>query len=510
VLLSIMIVILNISLNLATTFIFRPLAAPFAFLIIPYIAPGLEIFFMFLFLFFLTYPIQYALQEFQIGHLEIILSAPVRPKDVFFGEYFGQVVIYVFFLFIIAPIIVSIIGAFVEISIFAQLMIITFSALLLLSASFLGNCAASYLSVKFGTSTRKKDLGKIVLMIVSAVIAIPSMMISLIWIAPWVLLLPAIRMIFQFSPSTWFATLVLFFINPFLTYNGIFGFINPALNALFACGFLAAVFGLGFKYADRFFSLDAGQPEERILAKENFFYRFIRRVFGVPSSVQAKEFFRRNENLGRLGYSVAFGIIFPIIMIMIQLFTGDPDSIMIGNTMNLVFVPWIFAMMQGLMVGMFIMVRSKDMIWIYKKSPKGVRTLVSSFYKTNYFISFLITIFLTVVISIIFQYNIFLALLLFLLLNVWELVTYNIVIGVQCSRPAFEERGTRMTINVLISMLLLVGVWLGIFIPMITLFSFFLDFTIVMFLVSIVSPLFMLAISTVILFLGIKQLDKFE
>ncbi|MHA1894950.1 MAG: hypothetical protein ACTSX4_10645, partial [Candidatus Helarchaeota archaeon] len=58
--------------------------------LLPWFIPIAYLSFLLMFVMSLLYPVQYTLQELNIGHLEVLLSAPIRPRDMLFGEFVGQ------------------------------------------------------------------------------------------------------------------------------------------------------------------------------------------------------------------------------------------------------------------------------------------------------------------------------------------------------------------------------------------------------------------------------------
>jgi hypothetical protein len=88
----------------------------------------------------------------------------------------------------------------------------------------------------------------------------------------------------------------------------------------------------------------------------------------------------------------------------------------------------IAGMLFSLFLGNYIFVGSKELIWVYKKSPRNIKVLIFSYLRMITIIIFFIGIGLTIFFSL------FLA------------------IGLQCINPAFEEKGgdMQLTIGILV------------------------------------------------------------
>ena len=110
-----------------------------------------------------------------------------------------------------------------------------------------------------------------------------------------------------------------------------------------------------------------------------------------------------------------------------------------------------YAMMLGSMLGSTIMLRSKDMVWIYKKSPKGSKTLAFSFFWAISFISFVVSIPLTIVVTLLTGLDIAEWVVLLLFTNIFAIGTLLISIGIQALNPTYKEKSGKMTVNVLLT-----------------------------------------------------------
>ena len=86
-------------------------------IIIQLLPPIIEVSCFFFFFMALTYPIQTSIQQLSVSHFEIILSSPVKPKDMLLGNFIGRVPIYAIADFILVPIFWTILSIFVPLPI---------------------------------------------------------------------------------------------------------------------------------------------------------------------------------------------------------------------------------------------------------------------------------------------------------------------------------------------------------------------------------------------------------
>ncbi|MFX1452260.1 MAG: hypothetical protein ACFFCM_15590, partial [Promethearchaeota archaeon] len=269
--------------------------------------------------------------------------------------------------------------------------------------------------------------------------------------------------------------------------------------------FFLGVFFLGYHYGDRFYSLELGTQTETIsISQESRTYKFFRYIFGPIFVAQAKEFFRRKENLFRVFYGMVLAMLLPISSAIFTNQTLDFTQILEGDIYsreyNILFTGFIFAIMIGPMLGSMIMVRSKDMIWVFKKSPRGVSSLIYSFIQVNYFLIFLLIIPIIIVVSIFSGYNLLYAIIFFISTNIWAFSALAVSVGIQCWRPAFKEKSPKMTVNILITM----AIYMPIFFLVIEFFYLLSIY------INILVPIILLLISIIMIRFGIKKLDNLE
>ncbi|NHI91619.1 MAG: hypothetical protein EAX96_03880 [Candidatus Lokiarchaeota archaeon] len=481
--------------------------------ILPFITPLLHLGFLMMFLMSMLYPVQYTLQDLNIGHLEAILSAPIRPRDVLFGEFAGQIPIFSIAISIGASIIITILSLVIQMNAFLIIGIIIIIILTFLTATWLGTILSAYLSMKFGFSEKGKDRAKAFMMVFGFIMVLPILLLEFIPLYfPWLLLHPVFTAILQLFPSSWAADtiLILIFLGTPITYVGSIPFFNTYTIPFMLIGFYFAIFYFGYLVIDKIYTFEAETRSTTItIAKENLFFGFTKKYLGPFFTVQLKEFFRRSENLSRLAYSVIMSLVFPIIMVMLPQIGGGIDiqeyqTYMVP--MIITMTGFMFSIFFGLMMGSYIMIRSKDMVWIYKKSPRGTNTLATSFFWSMSFLAIFLAVPVSIIISVVMQFNFFYWLLFFIFIMVYTFGALLLAIGIQCINPAFKEKSGKMYVNTFMLMgLLMIPFFLVIFID-IGFGTGLSPFSIQMF----ATPLVLLGLGILIFYIGLQKLGNLE
>ena len=110
--------------------------------------------------------------------------------------------------------------------------------------------------------------------------------------------------------------------------------------------------------------------------------------------------------------------------------------------------------MFSIMLGHLIFIDSKDLLWVYKRSPRGVSGLIYSYVITMLILIIVIAAPLTIFIAYIFKLDLYSAVFLFISFTLYSLISLCQAVAIQCFSPAFEEKGKNMQGSVMISMVL--------------------------------------------------------
>ncbi|MFX1589391.1 MAG: hypothetical protein ACFFC1_14650 [Promethearchaeota archaeon] len=476
-------------------------------IIIPGIGLVIEFLLMMFFLVLLTYPIQNIYRKTEIGYKEIVLASPVTAGDIFLGEFIGKLPIYLAFILIFAPILISIINPIIGLNLVQYLIIYSCIIGMVFFAALVGSIIITWMEHKIAKSERARDLGKAMIFLMS--ILMVAVMYFLIFLFNQLLLNPELKNYFMFYPSFWFSNIILNSIEPSLISTYILNLWTSLLLAIFVP---LIVLYISFKKADSFFTLEGGiEKTTTVISKENIFYLFIRKTIGAKWGglvvTQFKQFFRKKESIMKLVYVVGLSAIEGIVFFFIG--GGELDQWDIAFNMLIIVV--VIGMLFAIMVGNYIFVGSKDLLWVYKKSPRSVHSLVYSYMRMLLIIDLFMSIGFTILFSLVLEYDLLTAIFFFFFTGIYNIITVSQAVGIQCLRPSFEEKGGDIMINTQI----IVGINIGIIIFDI-IFSIQLisalnpppEFVKIYFALPIL--ILGLGIATPLMFYGLKNLKKLE
>jgi len=162
----------------------------------------------------------------------------------------------------------------------------------------------------------------------------------------------------------------------------------------------------------------------------------------------------------------------------------------------------------SVMIGHLAFVDSKDIIWVYKRSPRGLKGLVYSYLLAMFILTTFLAIFETIFFGILASMELIDALIFFgtfLLVSQFSMAQ---AMGLQCLSPAYGEKAPNMRTNTIISMGLMQPVLM---LPTIMLIFFNPD-NLIMMRIVLQLPLFIfiIGISSLLLYFGMRKLKKIE
>jgi len=323
-------------------------------------------------------------------------------------------------------------------------------------AALVGSIIITWMEHKIARSERARDLGKAMMFLISIVMV--AIMYLLIFLFNQLLSNPELKNYFMFYPSFWFSNIILYAIEPVLISSYILNIWSSLLLAIFMP---LLVLYVSFKKADSFFTLEGGiEKTTTIIEKDNYFYKFIRKISGIKWGglviTQFKQFFRRKESIMKLVYVIGLAAIEGVVFSFIGGRALDQWDI----AFNMLLIVLVVGMLFGLMIGNFIFVGSKDILWVYKRSPRSVRSLVYSYMRMLLIIDIFMSIGFTIFFSLVLQYDLITAIFFFFFMGLYNIITVSQAIGLQCLKPSFEEKGGDMIVNTQI----IVGINIGIII----------------------------------------------
>lgn len=475
------------------------LAVQFSSIFKPVVAILIESFMMILFLVLVMYPLNNVYREMEVGVKESILATPIRSNDIFLGEFLGKAPIYTMAVLIFAPIIIGMVNPLIDLTIIQYIIIYGCVFGLVYFANLVGSIIASWLEHKISKSEKARDLGKVLIWFFT--IALIAIMYAVIFFLNELMAHPELKNWLAFYPSLWFSNIILYSIDPILLDAFI---LNIGISLLLAVSVPVASLYISYKKADIFYTLEGGieKVSVTIVEQENVFYKIVRKVSSRRWSglivMQLKRFLRKKANYARVAYVLG------LLGFMSYLFSSMAE--------DLVFTTTILIAMGGgigsMMLGHLGFVDSKDLIWVYKRSPRGIKGLVYSYLYAVLVLNFFIAVSITIIFSMIANLDIVNALIFFVEFLIFLQISMCQAMGIECLSPAFGEKDSNMKGNAMVSMLLLQPL---IFIPVIIMIFVDIDSLVPMMVMSHgVIFLYNLATSIPLLYFGMKKLNKIE
>ncbi|MBA7542185.1 hypothetical protein ES705_34504 [subsurface metagenome] len=478
------------------------LAAQFSSIFKPVVAILIESFMMTLFLLLVMYPLNNVYKEMEVSVKESILATPVRPNDIFLGEFLGKAPIYTMAVLIFAPIIVGMVNPLIDLTIIQYIIIYGCVFGLVYFANLVGSIIASWLEHKISKSEKARDLGKALIWIFTILVIV--IMYAVMFFLNELMTHPELKNWLAFYPSLWFSNIILYSIDPILLDAFI---LNIGISLLLAVSVPIASLYISYKKAEIFYTLEGGieKISDMIVEQENVFYKIVRKVSSRRWAglivMQLKRFLRKKANYARIAYVVG------LLGFMTWVFSRMAD-----DASGLVFATTLLIVIGGgvgsMMLGHLGFVDSKDLIWVYKRSPRGIKGLVYSYLYAMLILNIFIAASITIVFSMFANLDIINAVIFFVEFLIFLQIAMCQAMGIECLSPAFGEKDSNMKGNAMVSMLLLQPL---IFIPVIILIFVDIDSLSLGMLISHgIIFLYNLATSIPLLYFGMKKLNKIE
>jgi hypothetical protein len=483
--------------------LFMPtLANQFSSVFKPAVALIIESIMMVLFLMLLIYPLNNVYREGETGVKESLLATPVRPNDIFLGEFLGKAPIYTMIVLFISPIVIGMINPIINFTSLQYFIIFCSIFGLVYFANLVGSILASWLEHKISKNEKARDLGKALIWIFTIIVV--AIMYAIIFFLNHLLTHPELKNWLAFYPSLWFSNIILYIIDPILLNSFI---LNIWINLLLVVAIPTTVLYIAYKKAESFYTLEVGIEKSNItiVKHENMIYRLIRNVSGRSWGgliiVQLKRFFRKKVNIARIAYIIG---LLGFMSWFISRMSEDAFGIILSSTILIA----IGGGIGSIIIGHLAFVDSKDVIWIYKRSPRGIKSLVYSYLLTMLIINIFISTFITTLFAIFTSIDILNIIIFFVEFLLFAEISMCQAMGLQCRSPAFGEKDSNMRSNAMISMLLLQPMM---FLPIMLLFVIHPETVeITRILMQVPVFLYNIGISLPLLYFGMRKLNKLE
>ncbi|MFX1242112.1 MAG: hypothetical protein ACFFA7_12765, partial [Promethearchaeota archaeon] len=219
---------------------------------------------------------------------------------------------------------------------------------------------------------------------------------------------------------------------------------------------------------------------------------------------QLKEFLRRRESIMKFVYLIGLVGFLGVIFSNLGFNASFIQSIIVAMIII------ISGILYGFLFGSYIFVGTKDLIWVYKRSPRNVTALVYSYLLTTLIFNILMALGLTIFFTFILNFDLFTILFFFCFYLINNEVVIAQAVGIQCLSPAFEEKGSTMTSNNLFLMVLQIVPFQ--FVLMIIIIAFPIPSSPILAKFHFLMPILLISLVSAVplLFLGIRKLKRIE
>ncbi|MFX0076950.1 MAG: hypothetical protein ACFE96_16005 [Candidatus Hermodarchaeota archaeon] len=480
----------------------------------------IEYFLMIVFIMFILYPLFTLFRKSEIGVKDILLSSPVKHGDIFLGDFLGQLPFIFLIVLGVGPAAVSLMGQVnPQLTIVHFIVIYSVIFLLMSFSLIIGTILANWLELKISTNERIKASSNSYLLLLSFIVIIFFYIFHFLFNIGYHN--PAFKDWMSIFPSFWYSNIILFIINPALVESYI---VNIWFSLILAIGVPIIIFLVSYKKAETFYGFEP-QLERNLVVKdhEGLFLKLIKKIslkkYRIAIIVQFKNFVRKRENITKLVYSIAFtGVLGLFIFVSLDSPLTSIKNFLLGELVSipveyfdilvLTIISWLGGLIFGMMMGISPIIDSKDILNLYKKTSRGVNTLIFAFISFMTYILFFFAIILTIFFTILFSLNIATIVYFFSTYFIQSFIFLIQLVGIQCLRPLYGEKGKQIYFKIyFIGLLQVISLMISLFItmpnfPVVIDYSF--GFLHILFINVGISGI----IAIVLLFLGLLKLNR--
>jgi hypothetical protein len=409
-----------------------------------------------MFVMMILYPIFLLFRKSEIGVKDVILSSPVKSSDIFLGEFVGQLPFHFLIVLAIGPAIISLLGQInPQLTTLHYLIIYLVIFLMMNFSLIIGTILANYIELKLSSNKKIKDSSNSVLLLLSFIVIILFYLFHYIFYI--VYNDPVLKDWMSIFPSFWYSNIILYLVNPLLIESYV---INIWLSVGLAIGIPTALLYFSYKKAEKFYSINLQSEKKLLIAKkEGFIFKIINRMtfkkYKVLVMVQFKNFLRKKENITKLVYSIAFtGVLGLFIFLSLDSpITEIREFSLLGivsipveyfSVLVIFIIAWMGGLIFGMMMGISVIFNSKNILYLYKKTIRGIRASLFAFLYQMAFLILFFDIILTIFFTLLFSLNIYSVGFFFCIYFIYCSIVLIQVVGLQCIRPFFDERGKQI------------------------------------------------------------------
>ena len=486
-----------------------------------YIVLLMDYAFILIFMVYIIYPLFQLYKNSEIINKDMLFAAPIKPGDIFLGEFMAQIPFYSLFILGLGPLGTGLLRQVnPEMTSFHYAIFYGCAFMATIFGLLIGTIISNWIELKMGKSKKNKDLGKAYILVSSIFIIIIYYLIRFTF--EIIYNNPEFKYLLFFFPSFWYSSISIYTIEPSLTESYL---PNIGIISVLAVVIPLIIIYISYKKASFFYNLESQIEFNAVITKEEKMgYLIIRKI--TPNKIQGliitqfKVFLRKKENIIKLVYSIALIAILGIIIriSLTQEITFSENEFLSNLIMGLyqkdyliiTILSWMGGLIFGIFIGSHVIFNSKELIHLYKRSPRGIRSLVTSFFLTMLYIIILMDIPLTVLFSILFGIDVMTSLVFSTGFIIYSIIILSQSIGLQSCRPLFDERSKDVFFNMyLLFFFQIISILITFFITFPN-FSITMDISISFSYIFFINIIISAAVACIILFLGIRKLDSIE
>ncbi|MFX0027877.1 MAG: hypothetical protein ACFE8B_01590 [Candidatus Hermodarchaeota archaeon] len=482
----------------------------------------LEYSFMMLFMMYMIYPLFILNRRSEIGIKDTVLASPIKSGDIFLGEFVGQLPFYFLFLLGIGPLGTSLLRQINSDMIFLHYLgFYIFVFILSNFALIIGMIFSNWFENKIFKNKKIRELDSWILVLLSFLVI--SIFYVFHFIFEIIAMFPNLKIWMLFFPSFWYSNIVLYTVKPSLVSSYI---LNLGLNVSLAVLIPFFILIISYKKAGNFYTLERTiDKKSKRIHQDHIFYRFIGKLTPLKWKgliiTHFKEFLRKRENYAKLIYCTVF---IGFIGFFLSLSLKDSTILLEDNPLNVpllfeifhhrfllvLIIGWIGSLIFSILIGISVLIKSKELLFLYKKSPRGLNSLLFSYLYVIFDILFFLDIILTIYFAILFQLNFLQIFMFFFMFMLNSIVILLEALAIQCIKPLFEERGKDVFFNIyLLIIFQITSLLITLFLVM-PFYSPLLNVSIGIIVILLINLIVSGIISALALYLGILKLNKIE
>jgi len=447
----------------------------------------------------------------EIGYNEILVSSPVKSGDIFMGEFLGLLPFHLLGVLLIGPIITSLIMQIKTLT-FLDFLIIYICIFVLINLGLLiGNLIANSIEYFISIKNYSELKNELILIFISLVFIVIFYLFH--YLFTLMISHPEVKNWLMFYPSFWYSNIIIFIIDR----NALDSYL---LNIWFSCA-LATIapllcFFFSYRISNKFYFLGMRKSSEGLrIERENKIYSILRCMvlnkYKILVITQFKEFLRKKENLIKIIYVYSLTIIAGIILSLSSEDIGKRlgRELIYLNELSVILLSWIGGFIFGILIGIYFFLSSEEMIYLYKRTPRGLTSLVSSYVFEMVYIIIFLDLLVTLFFIFLFKLQIVVILVFFLMYFIHCVIILFQVVGIQCYNPLFDERSKDLFFNLyLLTTLQILSLTISLFITIPSL-PYEIDLSLGLIIILITNSIISLGFSFLVLFLGFQKLKKY-